>query len=170
MQKIYLDLTPRITTSDVENLILSGKGKKDSSPLEQFFEVGGGIYQVLYYPLSDSLEIRFSDEAGFHTVKVGLFWSRPGRGGFNDKPLFVCPVTGRRCERLFLVGSVIASRYAFECGYSYKNLSKKQRDVKKALDILDRAIAREAAAPGAAPGQTEEDIKKIKDLFPFVDI
>lgn len=61
------------------------------------------------------------------TQKVWLRWraSNLNRGGYY---YFVCPVTGRSCRKLYLVGGRFVSRFAFKALYEQQTKSRARRD------------------------------------------
>ena len=72
------------------------------------------------------------------TQKVWLRWccSNLNRGGYY---YFVCPVTGRSCRNLYLIGGRFVSRFAFKHLYEKQTLSRHQRaDIFRFLDAADK--------------------------------
>jgi len=62
--------------------------------------------------------------------------SRLNRGGYY---MFVCPVTGRNCRKLYFVGGRFVSRFAFRALYEKQTQSRAQRKaMRDYLELIDR--------------------------------
>lgn len=59
-----------------------------------------------------------------YTAPLRFQPSNLNRGGFY---MFVCPVTGRTCRKLYLVGGRFVSRFAFRALYDKQTQSRTQR-------------------------------------------
>jgi len=59
-----------------------------------------------------------------YTTLLRFKLSNLGNGGYY---YFTCPVTGRSCRKLYLVGGRFISRYAFTAVYAKQRWSKKER-------------------------------------------
>jgi hypothetical protein len=86
------------------------------------------------YPISILFEWKYQNQE--RNSRISLL-REPSNLGISEVYYFLCPVTGRKCRKLYTDGMTIASRWSFEHTYSDRNKTHKVRDLERLLRWCD---------------------------------
>jgi len=90
------------------------------------------IFIDLSDPDDAAMRIRATDDGGILPQRVAIECAATSFGGFRS--YFLCPLNGSRCEQLFLVDGIFASRKSHRLSYASQSedcLSRARRKVRK---------------------------------------